>query len=126
MKGIIILAHGSREKSTEDTLKKIVEMMQNNLDNYAVEYGFMEYGFMEFSEKSIECGLDSLVAKGLKEIVAIPYFLFDGIHIREDIPEELAKYVEKHPEVTIQMGKTLGADARLAEVLADRVKEVIR
>ncbi len=47
------------------------------------------------------------------------------MHIREDIPEELEKFMEKHSDVTIKMGKTLGADARLAAVLTDRVKDAL-
>ncbi|MFI3226073.1 MAG: CbiX/SirB N-terminal domain-containing protein [Clostridia bacterium] len=120
MKGIIILSHGSRQKSTENTLTSIVDMLKLAITDYEIEYGFME-----FSDKTIESGLDALREKGIKEIVAVPYFLFDGIHIREDIPEEIAKYVEKYPEVTISMGKTLGADPRLAEILADRVREAL-
>lgn len=120
MKGVIILAHGSRQKSTEDTLVKIVELMKEQVTDYEVEYGFME-----FSDKSIEVGLDSLVEKGIKDIVAVPYFLFDGIHIREDIPEELNKYMEKHTDVSIKLGETLGADPRLAAILADRVMNAL-
>ncbi|MFI3207522.1 MAG: CbiX/SirB N-terminal domain-containing protein [Eubacteriales bacterium] len=120
MKGIIILAHGSREKSTEETLIQVVEMMKKSVSDYDVEYGFME-----FSEHTIERGLDNLLAKGITDIAAIPYFLFEGIHIREDIPEELAHYQEQHPEVTIHLGKTLGADERLAAVLLDRVKAAL-
>ncbi len=125
MKGVIILAHGSRQKSTEETLIKVVEMMKEKVTDYEIEYGFIEYGFMEFSEKTIELALDNLVSKGIKEIVAVPYFLFDGIHIREDIPEELKKYTQKNPEVKITMGETLGADPRLADILADRVKSAL-
>lgn len=120
MKGIIILAHGSRQKATEETLVKIVEMMKVIVTDYEVEYGFME-----FSEKSIEVGLDALVEKGIHDIVAVPYFLFDGIHIHEDIPELLEKYKEEHPEVSIKLGETLGADERLAQILADRVKAAL-
>ncbi|MFI3171013.1 MAG: CbiX/SirB N-terminal domain-containing protein [Eubacteriales bacterium] len=120
MKGIIILAHGSREKSTESTLIQIVEMVKQQVVDYEIEYAFME-----FSGKCIEVGLENLVAKGIKEIVAVPYFLFSGIHIREDIPEELAKFTEKHSDVTITMGQTLGVDERLAAVLVDRVKAAL-
>lgn len=120
MKGIIILAHGSRKKATEETLEKIVDMMKNIVTDYEVTYGFME-----FSDKTIEAGLDILVGQGIHEIVAVPYFLFDGIHIHEDIPELLEKYQKGHPEVSIKLGETLGADERLAQILADRVRAAL-
>ncbi len=118
MKGIIILAHGSRRTSTEKTLVQIIDLLKVKMCDYKIEYAFME-----FSKKTIPLGLDALVAQGITEIVAVPYFLFDGVHIHEDIPEELAKYTENHPEVHISLGKTLGADPRLADILTDRVLE---
>lgn len=120
MKGIIILAHGSRQKSTESTLTKVVDMLKIAMPDHKIEYGFME-----FSDKTIEAGLDNLVNAGIKDIVAVPYFLFDGIHIREDIPEEIEKYLQSHSDVTIKLGETLGADPRLADILADRVKSAL-
>ena len=55
----------------------------------------------------------------------MPYFLFDGMHIIKDIPEEIAAYLENHKDMKISMGKTLGADKRIADVLCDRIKEVL-
>ncbi|MFI3169515.1 MAG: CbiX/SirB N-terminal domain-containing protein [Faecalibacterium sp.] len=120
MKGILILAHGSRQKSTEDTLVQIVAALKERVSGYEIEFAFME-----FSEKDIPTGIDALVAKGISDIVAVPYFLFDGIHIRQDIPEEIEKALQVHPNVTVTLGKTLGADPRLADVLADRVQEAL-
>ncbi len=121
MKGIIILAHGSRQTATEQTLLQVVEMLRSKKPDHQIEYGFME-----FSENTIEKGLDKLVQNGIKEIAAVPYFLFEGIHIREDIPEELEKYIAKHPEIKITLGQTLGADPRMADILADRVAEALK
>ncbi|MFQ9617091.1 MAG: sirohydrochlorin chelatase, partial [Clostridium butyricum] len=55
----------------------------------------------------------------------VPYFLFSGVHIREDIPKEIEEYIADKPGIKISMGNTLGEDPRLADVLADRIKEVL-
>ncbi len=120
MKGILILAHGSRQTSTEETLEQIVAALKERVNGYEIEFAFME-----FSARNIESGIAALAQKGIQEIVAVPYFLFDGIHIRQDIPEELEKALVNYPDVKITFGKTLGADPRLADVLADRVKEAL-
>lgn len=116
MKGILILAHGSREKSTEQTLQAVVEQLKeiNQKD-------IIETAYLQFAEIDLASGLDALQAKGVKEIVVIPYFLFAGVHIKEDIPQEIKDYQEKNKDVRIIMGETLGADRRLAEILADRI-----
>lgn len=119
-KGILVLAHGSRAKSTEDTVAAIVEILKQDLTDSEIDYAFME-----FSNKSIPASLDAMAAKGISEIVAVPYFLFDGIHIREDIPEAIAKYCAAHPDIHITLGQSLGVDYRLAAVLADRIRAAI-
>ncbi|MEN8904356.1 MAG: CbiX/SirB N-terminal domain-containing protein [Clostridiales bacterium] len=118
MNGILILAHGSREKSTEDTLYKIVKDLKEKITNNVIEVAFLQ-----FSETNLKVGLDNLKAKGISEIKVIPYFLFDGVHIREDIPKEIEEYLEKNSYMKISLGKTLGYDKRLVDILAERVNE---
>ncbi len=120
MKGILILAHGSREKSTEDTLKEVIQLLKIEMED-----ALIEYAFLQFSELNLEAGLNKLVAKGANDIKVVPYFLFDGVHIREDIPKEIEEYLTEKEGLKISMGKTLGADKRLVSVLADRVREAI-
>lgn len=117
MKGILVLAHGSRKKDTEDTFNAVVDMARAKVDLP------VETAFMEFSEKNIEKGLDALLAKGVTEIKVVPYFLFSGMHIHKDIPQELEAYLADKPNITITFGNTLGADPRLADILADRIME---
>lgn len=120
MKGILILAHGSREKSTENTLKEVVAMLKERVSGYIIETAYLQ-----FSDVNLEAGLDKLAAQGIKEIKVVPYFLFDGVHIREDIPAEIAEYLKNNSDMKINMGKTLGAHHKLAEILAERVTENI-
>ncbi|MCX7615202.1 MAG: CbiX/SirB N-terminal domain-containing protein [Clostridiales bacterium] len=120
MKGILILAHGSREKSTEDTLKEIVKMLKGIMKDHIIESAFLQ-----FCDTDLHAGLDKLKAQGVDEIKVVPYFLFEGVHIREDIPKEIDEYLENNKDIKITLGKTLGSDRRLAEILADRVREAL-
>lgn len=115
MNGVLILAHGSRRKETENTLQKVAQMVKEKITVPT------EIAYMEFSEQNIAYGLDQLVSRGIKQIKVVPYFLFSGIHILEDIPQELSDYAREHPGVTITMGETLGADPRIADILVDRI-----
>lgn len=120
MKAILILAHGSREKNTLETLEKVTLMTKLQLPEVLIETAYME-----FCDVNLERGLDLLVEKGADEIVVVPYFLFEGIHIREDVPGEIREYLGGHPAVKVTMGNTLSADPRLADILADRIREVL-
>lgn len=117
MQGVLIVAHGSRAKQTEATLEEIVGMVQKKMPDKIIEHAYMEFG-----EKTIEAGISSLAGQGVTEVKIAPYFLFTGVHIKEDIPEAVGECIKKYPGVTATMCETLGADERLSDILADRIK----
>ncbi len=116
MKGVLILAHGSRVKTTKDTINAVVDMVRNKVGDMPIEIAYME-----FCEENIEHGIKTLSDKGVDMIKVVPYFLFEGIHIREDIPQELEEILKNYPGVKVEMGNTLGVDERLADILVDRI-----
>ena len=120
MKGVLILAHGSREKSTEDTMIEIINLLKEEINECLIEFAFLQ-----FNKKNLKTGLDQLVAQGVDEIKVIPYFLFEGIHIREDIPAEIEQYLADKKDIRITMGRPLFVDKRLAMILAERVREIL-
>lgn len=120
MKGILIIAHGSREPETVKTMEEVFSMVKEKLSHI-----LMEQAYMEFCDVNLAKGLDKLVKQGADNIVVVPYFLFSGIHIREDIPHEIEEYLSVHPGIKVTLGHTLGADPRIAEVLCDRVQEAL-
>lgn len=120
MKGVLIAGHGSRQKSTEQILESIVKTVRLKLPETLVEIAYME-----FSEQDIPSGLSRLAERGADEIAVVPYFLFDGIHIREDIPKAIARFQAEHPRLKIKMGNSFGADERLADILSDRIRECL-
>lgn len=121
MTGILLLAHGSREGDTEKTMHQITEYVRAQLGDVLVEEAYLQ-----FRDKNLEKGLLSLSRCGADDIKVIPYFLFEGVHIKEDIPAEIRDFCSHHPEITVTLGSTLGADRRLAEIVADRVREITK
>ena len=111
-----MIAHGSRAKETERDLETILSMVRLKLPGTIIELAFMD-----FSERTIEKGIAVLASRGINEIKIVPYFLFMGIHLKEDIPQMVARCAANFPGIKITMGETLGADERLAEILVDRI-----
>lgn len=120
MKGILILAHGSKNKESIDILNEIISMVKERLKDSIVEGAFIS-----FFKIDIEHGLKSLINKGVREIYIIPYFLFEGVHVKEDIPRKVNEVLKDYPDVKYKIGKTLGTDIRLSEIVADRINELI-
>jgi len=116
MKGVLVVAHGSRAKETEATLEAIISVVKAKLPDTSIECAFME-----FSERTLEKGISALVARGATDIKLVPYFLFSGIHIKEDIPNMAAECAAKIANIKIEMGEPLGIDKRLADILIDRI-----
>ena len=117
MKGILVVAHGSRVKETENTLASILSMVREMLPDIC-----MEFAFMEFSEHTLEKAVRSLVERHVTEIKVVPYFLFMGIHLREDIPKMIQECTTDYPNLKVSVSEPLGADRRLAEILVERIK----
>ncbi len=120
MKGIMVLAHGSRVKETTDTIEKIVKLAKDNINDKHMP---IEIAYMELSQPDIKTVFKKLIDMGVDEIKVVPYFLFRGMHIKKDIPNELEAALEGYDNVKLTMGDTLGADPRLAEILADRIND---
>ena len=116
IKGVLVIAHGSRAKETETTLETVLSMVKAKIPETIIEYAFME-----FSERTVEKGISALAARAVKEIKIVPYFLFMGIHMKKDIPEMVKACAANYPGITIDMGEPLGVDERLADILVDRI-----
>ena len=118
MNGVLIIAHGSRAKETEAALEAVLEMVAAKLPETIIECAFME-----FSDRTLERGVSALASKGVTEIKIVPYFLFMGIHMKEDIPKLAAECAANFPGIKITIGQPLGVDERLADIVIDRIKE---
>jgi len=117
MEGVIILAHGSRRQETEKTLESLISKVK-------AKTGLNEVvpAFLQFSGQNLETAVKMLVSKGIKNIRVVPMFLFDGVHVTMDIPEELEEIRSAYPDISIEMTGHLGDDDRIADIIADRIK----
>ena len=115
---ILLMAHGSRIPEANDAVHTIAGMVKEMAD-----YDIVEVSFREQHLPTIQQGIDACVARGAERVLLIPYFLFVGAHVREDLPEEMAEAKKRHPDVDFAMGKHLGAHRKLAEIVAERIGE---
>jgi sirohydrochlorin ferrochelatase len=115
---ILLMAHGSRIPEANDAVREIAAMVQNMTGYDIVEVSFREQHF-----PNIQQGIDACVTKGAERIMLVPYFLYMGAHVQEDLPEEMARARERYPRVTFAMGTHLGVHRKLAEVVVERIAE---
>jgi len=113
---ILLMAHGSRIAEANDAVREIAVLVKE-ISGYPI----VEVSFREMHLPSIQEGVDSCVAQGAERILLLPYFLFVGAHVQEDLPEEMAMARERYPNVEFAMGSHLGVHRKLAEIVSERI-----
>jgi sirohydrochlorin ferrochelatase len=117
---ILLMAHGSRISEANDAAREIAGMVKS-----MTGYDIVEVSFREQHQPNIQKGIDACVAQGAERILLVPYFLFIGAHVLEDLPEELSEAQKRYPDVQFAMGKPLGAHRKLAEIVVERIAETL-
>lgn len=115
---VILLGHGSRVQDAGEDLKKVACQLKEKYKYSIVEICFMSRWGPHFSAV-----LDKCIQQKASKILVIPYFLLKGLHMVLDIPEMLQKKAREYPEVKIIMGKHLGFDESIVDLVFKRIEE---
>lgn len=116
MKAILIIAHGS--KVTETDL--IMESYMNALKQRHPGVKF-EKCYLQLMAPLLLDAVEKLYNEGVREIKAFPFFLFNGNHIKEDIPAELDSLKGRFTDLKIEFLENIGFDEKLVDVICERV-----
>ena len=116
MKGILVVAHGSRSKEASE----VFNMVLNNFKSKVKDN--VEGCFMEISAPSIQDTIDIMYKKGIRDLVVVPYFLFSGIHIKEDVPQILKETKDKYKDLKISLAKPIGYNNIIADILRENAE----
>lgn len=114
---LIVLGHGSRNPAATEQFHDLIAQLRERRSEPVYP------AFMELAEPSLAEAVAEAVAAGADEIVVQPCFLFDGNHIRRDIPELLAGLAAEHAAVAFRFGRPIGADTRVVDILLERAEE---
>ena len=112
------MVHGSRIPEANNAVHEIAAMLKQ-----MTGLEIVEVSFREMHPPNIQQGVDACVAQGAQRILLVPYFLYMGAHVLEDLPAELEEARQRHPKVEMAMGKHLGVHRKLAEIVIDRIAE---
>jgi len=115
---ILMLAHGSRIAEANDAAREIAAKVKT-----MTGYDIVEVAFREQHLPNIQTGVDLCVEQGAQRILLVPYFLYMGAHVLEDLPEELHEARERYPQVEMVLGKHLGTHPKLAEIVVERIAQ---
>jgi len=118
--GVVILAHGSRnECGVSEVLNGISAAVKAGLSPEVR----VVWAAMQFNHPDLEEATGLLVKQGVKRVVIMPYFLFEGMHITRDIPRRIEVIRQTNPGVEFILANTLGADGSLIDLIVRRIHE---
>jgi sirohydrochlorin ferrochelatase len=120
-RAILLVDHGSRRAEANTLLEDIA----NQVRKRAAE-SIVEVAHLEIAEPDISKGIEACVKKGATHIVVHPFFLGPGRHTSEDIPAQVERAGQRHPNVRIRISEPLGSHAALIDVILDRVSDADR
>lgn len=121
MKALLLIAHGSRRKQSNDEVVALANKLQQNCIK---EYAIVHAGFLELAEPLIPDGIKKCIDDGARSITVLPYFLNSGRHVIEDIPNIVNETKQHHPDVEIKIAPHLGDSDMMIELLVTSANAV--
>jgi sirohydrochlorin ferrochelatase len=117
----LFIGHGTRRQHGVDEFLRFVDAVCAEL---SPETALSGHAFLEIQPPDIAAGIHSLVERGAMTIVCVPLFLFSAGHIQDDIPWEIQRVKERHPQVSIVTLEPFGEERSLYTVVRSRLQEV--
>jgi len=114
MQALLLIAHGSRRAASNDEVRDLAKKLAHVAGD---RYELVAPAFLELAEPDIPGGVDQCVAAGASRVIVVPYFLSAGRHVATDIPNELEKARQAHPDIPIQQSDYLGMHESIPEIL---------
>ncbi|MFL5800489.1 MAG: sirohydrochlorin chelatase [Roseiflexaceae bacterium] len=116
--GLLIMAHGSPDPRSNAPIYQIARRVRAS--NH---YTAVTVCFLDLNRPGIPEAIDTLAGYGIRRLIAAPFFLQLGNHVREDLPAIVDAAHARHPTLQISLAEHLAYDPLLVAVIADRVAE---
>jgi sirohydrochlorin ferrochelatase len=113
---IVIVDHGSRSQRANAVVVELARLVQVRAQDAAA----VRFAHLELAEPRLPAVIDECVAAGARAISVQPFFLAPGKHASKDLPELVADARRRHPHVQFELGRVIGADPLVAELVASR------
>jgi len=117
---LILLAHGSREASANEAVRKLASELGRLTAARASVAAFLQRASPDLAEAVAE-----LVRLDVPRLLIVPYFTMAGVHLRRDLPQMAAQLAQRYPKVRIQVTRGFDDHPAVLQILHDRVREAL-
>lgn len=127
--GIMVIGHGTRHTSLSNL--QIVKLNADRLRKLGFRH--VAYSFNEFCDPPIKDVLSDLEKQGVTKIVAVPLFIAMGLHLGDEIPEQLGipsyssggKITVNGREIDLYYTRPVEDDPRLLDNIESKAKHYL-
>jgi sirohydrochlorin cobaltochelatase len=113
-RGIILLAHGSRDPLWRAPIEAVAAQVRASAPGTPVLCAYLELCAPTLPEAAAE-----LAVGGARAIRVFPLFFGVGKHAREDLPKLVEQIQASHPGVAVELLPTAGEYPELTALMAD-------
>jgi sirohydrochlorin cobaltochelatase len=117
---LLLIGHGTHDETGVAEFGRFVHRLRCRLDALPAE---VSGGFITNARPPLSDSVASLVARGHHHVIAVPLSLTGDRHALGDVPGTLALEQERHPTLEYDLGRPLGADPRVLDILAERLAD---
>ena len=117
--GILLVGHGSPRAETNERFIALAGRIAARLGMENVLPTFFSIARPNIPDRVAE-----LVARGVRRIVLMPYFLYAGQHVTHDIPALLAECGRQFPDVAMEVLPALEDDPAIEDAVVERLTAI--
>ena len=117
--GVIVLGRGSSDLLANGEMAKMTRWLYEMNEHELVDLAFTGVAYPR-----LETIVQRQVKLGMKQVIILPYYLFDGILI-ERIDLQLERLTKQYPEISFAKSSYFGFEQEIYELFELRVNEAL-
>ena len=118
---LVLLAHGSRDPVWRAPFERLRRELTTTLGP-----GRVRLAYLEFETPTLQETLEEAIRDDTALVRILPLFTASGKHVREDIPEQVARARRAASDTTLELLPPLGDDPRFYDLMRRVALEAVR
>lgn len=120
----LLVFHGSRYADAAIAVSRLAQLLTEKLPNPLVTSAALELAALPLHQSILDFA-QVAIAEGYQKIRIVPLFLSQGVHVREDIPAEIAQAQQKlGTTLSIELTPYLGSYPEMATLLEQQSTQI--
>ncbi len=121
MTGLLIVAHGSRRKESNEEVFALTNKIKSISGN---TFNCIKCAFLSIAEPDVKSQIALFAEKKSEKIIIFPLFLAAGNHVTTDLPNMIKDIEKKYPEISFKIAPHLGGLKGIENIILEQVKIV--